>query len=39
MNVFRIGLNLLVLLTLGNIERFSNAATFTLCVVLLGLAT
>jgi hypothetical protein len=38
MNVFRIGLNLLVVLTLVNIDSLSQDAVFLLTVLLLSLA-
>lgn len=39
MNIFRIGLNLIVVLALSNIDRMSSESIFSLCVALLALAT
>ena len=38
MNVFRIGLNLIVVLTLVNIDSLSTDTVFIFCVVLMGVA-
>ena len=38
MNIFRVGLNLIVVLTLINIDKLSQDTVFGLTVLLLGLA-